>query len=51
MAELVEQGGPSTVKNRKGEDVALEDTHVIAMIAYLQRVGTDLFASPDSETS
>lgn len=49
VKELVEQGGPAKVKNSRGEDVALEKTHVIAMIAYLQRVGVDLFATEDSE--
>ena len=51
VAELEEQGGPKggVVTNSKGEEIALERTHVIAMIAYLQRIGTDLFATADAE--
>jgi cytochrome c oxidase cbb3-type subunit I/II len=48
VSELVEQGGPATWKNSKGEQVPLEDTHVIALIAYMQRIGTDLFATEDT---
>jgi cytochrome c oxidase cbb3-type subunit I/II len=44
VKELVDQGGPAKVKDAAGNDIALEETQVIAMIAYLQRVGTDLFA-------
>lgn len=40
-AKIVAQGGP---KN-------LEDKEVIALIAYLQRVGTDLFAKPAATTA
>ena len=35
-AAIASQGGPA----------GLEDKEVIAMIAYLQRMGTDLFAKP-----
>ena len=48
VKELVEQGGPATVKNREGKDFALEKSHVIALIAYLQRIGVDLFATEDA---
>ncbi|MBI1373286.1 MAG: cytochrome-c oxidase, cbb3-type subunit I [Phycisphaera sp.] len=30
-------------------DVALEDTQVIALIAYLQRLGTDIYKQPDAK--
>ncbi len=42
---LTEQGGPidGTVKDSSGETVKLEDTKIIALIAYMQRIGTDLF--------
>ena len=49
VKELVKQGGPSTVTKSSGEEVALEETHVIALIAYMQRVGIDLYAT-DSTT-
>jgi cytochrome c oxidase cbb3-type subunit I/II len=49
VKELVEQGGPATVRNSSGEEVKLEETHVIALIAYLQRIGVDLFATPEKE--
>ncbi len=51
VMELVEQGGPATFTDPSGHKVNLEETHVIAMIAYLQRVGVDLFATEDSETA
>jgi cytochrome c oxidase cbb3-type subunit I/II len=38
-AKIVQQGGP------KG----LEDKQVVALIAYLQRMGTDLFAAPPAQ--
>ncbi len=38
-------------KNSKGEEVPLEDTHVIALIAYMQRIGTDLFATEETEVT
>ena len=48
VKELVEQGGTATVTNARGKEVKLEDTHVIALIAYMQRVGVDLFATADA---
>ncbi len=49
VKELIDQGGPARVKKSNGEEIALEETHVIALIAYLQRIGVDLYAtdSPD----
>ena len=49
VKELVEQGGPKTVTDANGKEVALEDTHVIAMIAYMQRLGIDLFETETEE--
>ena len=49
VKELVEQGGPATVRDSSGNKVALENMHVIALIAYLQRVGVDLFATETEE--
>lgn len=52
--ELVEQqgeGGSRTIRDANGKEVNLEETQVIALIAYLQRVGTDLFATPESEAN
>ncbi len=49
VKQLVEQGGPSEVDGSDGEKIALEETHVIALIAYLQRIGIDLHASEDAE--
>jgi cytochrome c oxidase cbb3-type subunit I/II len=51
--ELVEQGGPAKVTGKNGDEIPVEETHVIALIAYLQRLGTDLYATdapPASET-
>ena len=48
VKEIVDQGGVASIKNAAGETINLEETHVIAMIAYLQRLGTDLFATPET---
>jgi cytochrome c oxidase cbb3-type subunit I/II len=47
-ATIVEQGGPATVEV-DGETIALGDTKAIALIAYLQRLGTDLYATEEAE--
>ena len=47
--ELVEQGGPAQVDLGNGKVIPVEETQVIAMIAYMQRVGIDLFADPNAE--
>ena len=49
VKELVEQGGPPQVPDSAGNAVNLEDTQVIALIAYLQRVGVDLFAATPTD--
>ncbi|MFK7769154.1 MAG: cytochrome-c oxidase, cbb3-type subunit I [Mariniblastus sp.] len=43
--ELAQQDGPSTIKSESGEIVGLDETQIVALIAYLQRLGTDLHAS------
>ncbi len=48
VKDLVEQGGPASVETSSGETINLEETHVIALIAYVDRLGTDLFAIPES---
>ena len=40
--KLAQQGGPSTAKSSNGEDIEMADTKLIALVAYLQRLGTDL---------
>jgi cytochrome c oxidase cbb3-type subunit I/II len=49
VATIVEQRGPATIHIDGGKTLALEDTKVIALIAYMQRLGTDLFATEDTE--
>ncbi len=46
VKELVEQGGPSTYENARGIPIDLSESKLIALIAYVQRIGTDLFAPP-----
>ncbi len=51
VQELVAQGGPDHVQLEPGpggpaQTLPLEETQVVALIAYLQRVGTDLDAPP-----
>jgi cytochrome c oxidase cbb3-type subunit I/II len=45
-AEFVAQNGGQPYRDLNGKEYDLADKRVIAMIAYLQRVGTDLFKSP-----
>lgn len=45
--ELVEQGGPATVQLEGVKPFPMEETKVIALIAYLQRVGTDIYVTED----
>jgi cytochrome c oxidase cbb3-type subunit I/II len=45
-AEIIAQGGPVSYEGR-----LIKDATAIALIAYLQRVGKDLFAPPDPKPS
>ncbi len=47
VASIVDQGGPDSIALANGESVPLEETKVVALIAYLQRIGVDLFATAD----
>lgn len=50
--ELIEQQKSDKFQDAAGNPVTretLEESHMIALIAYLQRLGTDLFASPDAD--
>jgi cytochrome c oxidase cbb3-type subunit I/II len=50
VKQLVEQGGPKDgrIKNSSGKEIDLADTQVIALIAYIQRIGVDLFATEET---
>jgi cytochrome c oxidase cbb3-type subunit I/II len=54
VAELVAQQGPDRVfadpDDPRSEVVMLEESKAIALIAYLQRLGTDLHAEPPAPT-
>ncbi len=45
-AEVVSQGGPVTVQRAGKEPLLVINTQAVALIAYLQRLGVDLFAPP-----
>ena len=47
-AEFVEQNGGQPYVDLNGQQYDLADKQVIAMVAYLQRVGTDLFKTPEA---
>jgi cytochrome c oxidase cbb3-type subunit I/II len=48
VATIVEQGGPATIYlEAEGKTLPLEDTKIIALIAYMQRLGVDLYATPE----
>ena len=49
--ELAQQEGPTTVESESGDRIDVEETQVIALIAYLQRLGTDLYAEEESADS
>jgi len=44
VKDLVDQGGKAVGTGADGEPLNLADTQAIALIAYLQRLGTDLYA-------
>ena len=45
VAELVVQNEKATFTDSTGEVIPLEETYMIAMLAYMQRIGIDLFAT------
>ncbi|MEL6716081.1 MAG: cytochrome-c oxidase, cbb3-type subunit II, partial [Planctomycetota bacterium] len=45
--EYLAQSGDTPYVDTKGREVALEEMEVIALVAYLQRLGTDLYRTPD----
>ncbi len=47
--ELAQQGGPTTMKSKSGDQVGVEETKIVALIAYLDRIGTDLYATEESD--
>ncbi len=53
VAELVVQNEKATFTDSTGEVIPLEETYMIAMLAYMQRIGIDLFATevPAGEVS
>lgn len=48
-ADIVSQGGPVHRILPNGERVLVMDTQAVALIAYLQRLGTDRFRPPEGE--
>ena len=51
--ELIEQQQSDKFQDANGNKVTreeLEESHMIALIAYLQRIGTDLYATEEAET-
>jgi cytochrome c oxidase cbb3-type subunit I/II len=48
-AEIIAQGVPVERALADGSKILVKDTQVVALIAYLQRLGTDLFKSADPE--
>lgn len=48
-ADIVSQGGPVERVLPSGERLMVMDTQAVALIAYLQRLGTDLFRPPEEE--
>lgn len=48
-ADIVSQGGPVERVLPSGERIMVMDTQAVALIAYLQRLGTDLFRPPPGD--
>ena len=46
--ELAQIGGPITVEATDGEMIGVDETQVVALIAYLQRLGTDILATEEA---
>ena len=51
VQDLVSQGSKAQVTGPDGQPIELAETQAIALIAYLQRLGTDLYASPPAASS
>jgi cytochrome c oxidase cbb3-type subunit I/II len=51
VQDLVSQGSKAQVTGPDGQPIQLAETQAIALIAYLQRLGTDLYASPPAASS
>ncbi len=48
VKQNVDQGGQSPIRDSAGNVIELETSKVVALMAYIQRIGTDLFASPET---
>ncbi len=48
VAELVKQQGPDTYALPNGKEIDMAETKIIALIAYVQRLGTDISAPPSA---
>lgn len=46
--ELAQIGGPMTVASSGGEEIRVDETQAVALIAYIQRLGTDLLATEET---
>ena len=46
--ELAQLGGPMTVESANGEELRVDETQMVALIAYIQRLGTDLLAAGET---
>ena len=46
--ELAQLGGPMTVESVGGEELRVDETQTVALIAYIQRLGTDLLAAEET---
>ena len=46
--ELAQLGGPITVDSSAGQQIRVDETQLIALIAYIQRLGTDLQAAEET---
>ena len=46
--ELAQLGGPMTVESANGEELRVDETQMVALIAYIQRLGTDLLTADET---
>ncbi|MCL4136557.1 UNVERIFIED_CONTAM: hypothetical protein GTU68_025357 [Idotea baltica] len=49
--ELAQQGGPTSVTSSSGKQISLGKTQMVALIAYMQRLGTDLYATEETDVA
>ena len=51
MQEILEQDGPGAIPGPEECPPGLENVQVIALVAYMQRLGTDIYRTPEPDAA